>query len=150
MTKFDVKHTDTLLTTTRAVRKRLDLNRLVEEQQIIKCLEISQQAPTGSNRQGWQWVIITDKEKRRIIANYYRQGAGDYLEEGKNSARDRGAEQDFKVFESAQYLADYMEDVPILVIPCIDTSHMPLNAHGVNGYLFAGLYFRRFGAFNWR
>ena len=54
MTKFDVKHTDTLLTTTRAVRKRLDLNRLVEEQQIIKCLEISQQAPTGSNRQGWQ------------------------------------------------------------------------------------------------
>ena len=91
VTKFDVKHTDTLLTTTRAVRKRLDLNRLVEEQQILKCLEISQQAPTGSNRQGWQWVIITDKGKRRIIANYYRQGAGDYLEEGKNSARDRGA-----------------------------------------------------------
>ena len=130
VTKFDVKHTDTLLTTTRAVRKRLDLNRLVEEQQIIKCLEISQQAPTGSNRQGRQWVIITDKGKRRMIANYYRQGAGNYLEEGKNSARDRGAEQDFKVFESAQYLADKMEDVPLLVIPCIDTSYMPLNAPG--------------------
>ena len=52
MTKFDVKQTDTLLTTTRAVRKRLDFNRVVEEQHIIKCLEISQQAPTGSNRQG--------------------------------------------------------------------------------------------------
>ena len=101
MTKFGIRHTDTLLTTTRAVRKRLDLSRLVEEQQIIKCLEISQQAPTDSNRQGWQWVIITDKKKRRIIANYYRQGAGNYLEERKNSARDRGAEQDFKVFESA-------------------------------------------------
>ncbi len=130
MTKFDVKHTDTLLTTTRAVRKRLDLSRLVEEQQIKKCLEISQQAPTGSNRQGWQWVIIADKKKRRIIANYYRQGAGNYLEEGKNSARDKGDDQDFKVFESAQYLADNMEDVPLLVIPCIDTSHMPLNAPG--------------------
>ena len=128
MSKFDGKHTDTLLTTTRAVRKRLDLNRLVEEQQIIKCLEISQQAPTGSNRQGWQRVIITDKGERRVIANFYRQGAGNYLEERKNSARDRGAEQDFKVFESAQDLADYMGYIPILVIPCIDTSHMPLNA----------------------
>ena len=128
MTKFDVKHTDTLLTTTRAVRKRLDLSRVVEEQQIKKCLEISQQAPTGSNRQGWQWVIIIDKGKRRIIANYYRQSAGNYLEEGKNSAREKSDDQGFKVFESAQYLADNMEDVPLLVIPCIDTSHMPLNA----------------------
>ena len=128
MTKFDVKHTDTLLTTTRAVRKRLDLSRVVEEQEIKKCLEISQQAPTGSNRQGWQWVIIIDKGKRRIIANYYRQSAGNYLEEGKNSARDKSDDQGFKVFESAQYLADNMEDVPLLVIPCIDTSHMPLNA----------------------
>ena len=86
---------------------------------------------TGSHRfqsQGWQWVIITDKGKRRIIANYYRQSAGNYLKEGKNSARDKSDDQDFKVFESAQYLADNMEDVPLLVIPCIDTSHMPLNA----------------------
>ena len=98
VTKFDVKHTDTLLTTTRTVRKGLDLNPLVEKQQIIKCLKISQQAPTGSNRQGWQWLITPDKGKRRIIANYYRQGAGNYLEKRKSSARDRGAEQDFKVF----------------------------------------------------
>ena len=95
MTKFNVRHTDTLLTTTRVVRKRLDLNRLVGEQQIIKCLEISQQAPTGSNHQDWQWVIIIDKGKRRIIANFYRQGAGNYLGERKNSAKDKGAEQDF-------------------------------------------------------
>ncbi len=130
MTKFDLKQTDTLLTTTRAVRKRLDLGRFVEEQQIVKCLEISQQAPTGSNRQGWRWVIITDKEKRQIIANYYRQGAGNYLEEGKNSARNKGANQDLNVFESAQHLADNMEDVPLLVIPCIDASHIPHNAPG--------------------
>tara|TARA_B100000214_G_scaffold319905_1_gene254831 strand:+ start:329 stop:976 length:648 start_codon:yes stop_codon:yes gene_type:complete len=130
VTKFDLKQTDTLLTTTRAVRKRLDLGRFVEEQQIVKCLEISQQAPTGSNRQGWRWVIITDKEKRQIIANYYRQGAGNYLEEGKNSARNKGANQDLNVFESAQHLADNMEDVPLLVIPCIDASHIPHNAPG--------------------
>ena len=128
MTKFDVKHTDTLLTTNRAVRKRLDLSRLVEEQQIKKCLEISQQAPVGSNCQGWQWVIITDKGKRRIIANYYRQDADNYLEEGKNSARDKDDDQDLKVFDSAKYFADNMEDILLLVIPCIDTSHMALHA----------------------
>ena len=141
MTKFDVKHTNTLVTTTRAVRKRLDLGQLVEEQQIKKCLEIFQQAPTGSNRQGWQWVVITDKGKRRIIANYYRQGTGNYLEEGKNSARDKSDDQDFKVFDSAQYLADNMEDVPLLVIPCIDTSHMPLNAPALKWLSLGGSIF---------
>ena len=130
MTKFDLMSADSLLSTTRAVRKRLDFGRSVENSLIIKCLEISQQAPTGSNRQGWRWIIITEKEKRKIIANYYRKGAGTYLEEAKNTAISQGADQDLKVFESAQYLADNMENVPVLVIPCIDTSHMPLNAPG--------------------
>ena len=130
MTKFDLTSSDLLLSTTRAVRKRLDLSRPVESSLVVDCIELSQQAPTGSNRQGWRWIIITEKEKRETIANYYRKGAGTYLEEAKNTAISQGADQDLKVFESAQYLADNMENVPVLVIPCINTSHMPLNAPG--------------------
>ena len=65
---------DKLLTTTRSVRKRLDLTRSVEPELIQECIEIAMQAPTGTNAQNWSFVVITDQAKRTAIANYYRQG----------------------------------------------------------------------------
>jgi nitroreductase len=58
---------DELLTTTRTVRKRLDLERPVPMSLIRECLEVALQAPSGSNRQGWQWVVVTDADRRRRI-----------------------------------------------------------------------------------
>ena len=58
---------DGVLTTTRSVRKRLDLDKPVEREIIEECLEIALQAPTGSNTQGWQWIFITDPEKKKVI-----------------------------------------------------------------------------------
>ena len=62
-----------LLTTTRAVRKRLDFDRPVSRELLLECLEVAVQAPTGSNSQGWQWMIVTDPEKKKVIGDYYRQ-----------------------------------------------------------------------------
>ena len=59
---FDLDTTDRLLTTTRAVRKRLDLERPVPPEVILDCIGISQQAPTGSNVQGWRWLVVTDAD----------------------------------------------------------------------------------------
>ena len=64
---------DELLTTTRSVRKRLDLTRPVPLDLVRECLEIALQAPSGSNRQGWQWMVITEENLRRAIGDYYRQ-----------------------------------------------------------------------------
>ena len=64
---------DELLTTTRSVRKRLDLTRPVHLDLIRECLEVALQAPTGGNRQGWHWVVITDPELRKGVAAYYRR-----------------------------------------------------------------------------
>ena len=63
MSVFDLSVTDALLSTTRAVRKRLDLERPVPKQVIRDCLELTLQAPTGGNRQGWRWLVVTDAEK---------------------------------------------------------------------------------------
>ncbi|WP_179887867.1 nitroreductase family protein, partial [Streptomyces sp. b94] len=63
---------DEVLTTTRAVRKRLDLNRPVERELIEECLELATQAPTGRNRQRWDFVLVTDPEKRAALADLYR------------------------------------------------------------------------------
>ena len=63
---------DEVLTTTRSVRKRLDFDRPVEREVVERCLEIAMQAPTGSNRQGWHWVVVEDPATKEAIADVYR------------------------------------------------------------------------------
>ena len=69
---------DELLTTTRSVRKRLDLTRPVPLELVRECLEAALQAPTGGNRQGWHWVVVTDPELRAGIAGYYKRSYDAY------------------------------------------------------------------------
>ena len=71
---------DEVLTTTRSVRKRLDLEKPVSREVLMECLELSLQAPTGSNAQGWQWVFVEDPEKKKALADIYRYNAERYLE----------------------------------------------------------------------
>lgn len=136
MSVFDLDVTDKLLSTTRAVRKRLDLGRPVEREVITECLELAMQAPTGSNRQGWRWLVLTDAEKRRALADIYRRGAGSYLTDALAASEAQGPSQDGRVFDSAIYLADHLHEVPVHVIACIE------NAGGEEGPAtsFSGLY----------
>ena len=62
---------DEVLTTTRSVRKRLDLNRPVERSVIEECLRIAQQAPSASNRQHWHFVVVEDAAKRKALGDLY-------------------------------------------------------------------------------
>ena len=57
---FDTSVTDELLATTRAVRKRLDVDRAVDPAVMLECIALAQQAPTGSNQQSWRWVVVTE------------------------------------------------------------------------------------------
>lgn len=127
MTPFDLSITDSLLSTTRAVRKRLDLDRPVERSVVEDCLRLSQQAPTGGNRQGWRWIVVTDASTRASLAEIYRKGALGYLDQAIEAAAAEGEEQDKRVYGSARYLADHLQDVPVLVIPCIMVDHLPEN-----------------------
>ena len=69
---------DELLTTTRSVRKRLDLSRPVPMELVRECLEIAIQAPSGSNQQGWQWIVVVDADQRVAIGEFYRRSFADY------------------------------------------------------------------------
>ena len=144
MTRFDTEMTDELLATTRAVRKRLDLGRPVEREVIVQCLELALQAPTGSNRQGWRWLVVTDAATRSSLAELYRAGASDYLRTAREEAIEAGNRQDERVFDSAQYLADHLHEVPVHVIPCISAT-VPENAPpqawaGVMGSIFPAVW----------
>ena len=128
MTDFDLSVTDALLSTTRAVRKRLDFDRPVHAEVINECLDLSQQAPTGSNRQGWAWVVVTDNERKVALGDMYHRGAMAYLDQAEKDAAsmDDGG-QTSRVIDSAIYLADKMQKVPVMVLPCISIGLMPEN-----------------------
>jgi len=118
---------DELLTTTRAVRKRLDFEKPVPIELIRECVEIALQAPSGSNAQGWHFVVVSDENKKREIAELYRKAFEVYrgmdfsahaLAKAQENEADR-AQMD-RVVGSAEYLAENLELAPALIIPCIE------------------------------
>ena len=117
--KFDLAMTDVLLATTRSVRKRLDLDRPVPRELILECLELAVQAPTASNSQKWRWVIVDDPKLRAALADLYRRAAKDYLTRA-TAASAQSDPQTARVYESATWLADHLEKVPVFVIPCLE------------------------------
>jgi nitroreductase len=123
---FDTKVTDQLLSTTRAVRKRLDLDRPVEREVLLDCLRLAIQAPTGGNRQGWHWMVVTDPDKRAGLAELYRAGGESYFRamggtaQPANDQQAQVADQQTRVLESALHLMQAIDRVPVLVIPCIE------------------------------
>lgn len=116
---------DELLTTTRTVRRRLDLERPVSRELIEECLEVATQAPTGSNRQDWRFVVVTDSRLREQIAQHYRESFAAYRESDRHAgtvgtgAADR-AEVQRRVISSADHLAAHLHEVPVHLIPCIE------------------------------
>ncbi|MCZ6618011.1 MAG: nitroreductase family protein [Gammaproteobacteria bacterium] len=118
--EFDIPMTDELLATTRAVRRRLDLTKAVPRDLINECLELAVQAPTGSNSQGWRWVVVEDADKRKALADLYRKGGEAYLTSASEQAQSSGDSQTLRVYSSALYLMEHLHEVPVHVIPCIE------------------------------
>jgi nitroreductase len=113
---------DEVLTTTRSVRKRLDFDTPVERAVVEECLEIALQAPTGSNRQGWHWIVIEDAAKRKALADIYKDNFQMYANSPRPTYDDgdlRG-EQQGRVTDSATYLAENFHRAPLMLIPAIE------------------------------
>jgi nitroreductase len=108
---------DHVLRTTRAVRRRLDLDRPVPREVVTECLRLAVQAPTASNAQDWRWLVVTDPGKRAALAELYAASGAQYL--AARAARAPDA-QTRRVYESALALTATLARVPVHVIPCIE------------------------------
>jgi nitroreductase len=106
---------DEVLSTTRAVRKRLDLTRPVEREVLEECLRLAQQAPTGSYAQNWHFVLVTDGEKRQRLAELWRSGADAYLAKRRGD----GEGQVGRIMSAVDHLYEHLHEVPVHVIPCV-------------------------------
>ena len=111
---MDLTSIDHLLTTTRSVRKRLDLERPVDLPVIQECIELAIQAPDGGNLGKYHFLVVTDPEKRAAIASYYRKSFDAYLAARKENYANR-------IYDSAAYLAEHFAEVPVHIIP--DVGH---------------------------
>jgi nitroreductase len=133
VTEADNSATDRILTTTRAVRKRLDLTRPVPREVVLECLRLAIQAPTGGNSQGWRWLVIDDAEKRAAVAALYRKRADPYL----GGYRTLAPDIQNAVLDSSEYLNEHMHEVPVLVIPCL-LGRLPATPSNEEGAGFYG------------
>jgi len=118
--------TDRLLTTTRSVRRRLDLTREVPRDVVMDCIELAMQAPTASNLQSWRFVVVTDPGKKAELGEVYRKtyAAADaplkYVEANRTRYEQIDAGQMTAVLLSARHLVDVIERVPMIIVPCVE------------------------------
>ena len=137
MSDFDLATVDRLLSTTRAVRRRLDLTRAVPRDVVLDCVRLSQQAPTASNTQRWRWLLIDDPDRRRALGAIYARGVPAIRASATALAHDR---QTRNVYDSALWLAERLADVPLLAIPCV-AERLPAGAPLVQlASLFGSIY----------
>ena len=121
---------DEALTTTRAVRRGIDLRRPVTRGVVEQCLRLAVQAPTGANRQDWRFVGVDDPGLKRTIADYYRAASEAYLEGAPNSADT----------ESARFLAKNLERMPVLLVACVQGRHSPTEHPARTASRYGSLY----------
>jgi nitroreductase len=125
---FDLSQTDKLLTTTRSVRKRLDLTQPVPQDVVLDCLRIATQAPSGGNSQPWRWLVVDDADTKKRLAELYSRSHDPYMAGNRAAAEAAGKLDEVSaIMDSSQYLSDHMAEVPVLVIPCL-LSRMSPNA----------------------
>lgn len=117
---FDLAQIDRLLTTTKAVRRRLDLTRPVDRDTVVDCIRLASYAPNASNSQEWHWIVVDDPELRSAVGEQYRKvtvpAVAPMLERKLEACDEAGA----RISRSILYLAERMHEVPVLVIPCYD------------------------------
>lgn len=136
---MDTTSTDHLLSTTRAVRLKLDLDREVEPDVIDECLRLAIQAPSPSNMQAWRWIVVRDQQVKDQLGELYRDVGTAYLRNSRAKAGDMADQgQPARMVRSAQHLVDVIERVPVFVIPCL--MGRPYGANAADSGFYGGIF----------
>ena len=119
---FPTDETDRLLSTTRSVRRRLDLERDVPEDLILDCIDLAEQAPTGGNQTSRRWLVIRDPDTKAALADLYREAGGDWIVENAERIAGTGHRNE-RTLDSGAHLARNLQHVPAIVLVSIYGEH---------------------------
>jgi nitroreductase len=117
---FDLDQVDRLLTTTKAVRRRLDLDRPVDRETVVDCIRLASYAPNASNAQEWHWVVVDDPALRAGVGEQYRECTVPVVSQMLAVKEAAGDEAGARISRSIIHLGEHMAEVPMIVIPCYD------------------------------
>jgi len=120
--KIDVSSVDHALSTTRAVRLRLDLEREVDNEIIYDCIDVAEQAPSGGNQGSRRWIVVRDPAIKQQLAELYMATGGEFMVGARDKIAGTGHAQE-RVMKSAAHLAEHLAEVPAIVIPTIMGVH---------------------------
>jgi nitroreductase len=130
---------DHLLSTTRAVRRKLDLERPVEPEVLEECLNLALQAPTPGNVQAWRWLVVRDRAVKQRLGAIFREVGEAYLADRKAAAGDAAAQPSVaRALASGQHLIDVIERVPVFVIPVL--AGRPAGDNAVDAAFYGGIF----------
>jgi nitroreductase len=104
---------DEVLSTTRSVRRRLDLERPVDPALIDECLQLAVQAPTSEGHENWHFVVVTDADQRKALGDCYRAAWAGYLNEPPPT-------EEIPDEPRSRWFARIIHEVPVMVLPCIE------------------------------
>lgn len=110
---------DHVLSTTRSIRRRLDLERPVERATLVECLRLATFAPNASNAQDWRWIVVDDPELKGFVAERYRAGMMETMKALLAERERSGDEAGARHSRATIYLGEVLERVPVHVIPCM-------------------------------
>ena len=119
---IDIVSVDHVLVTTRAVRRRLDLDRPVDNQLLLDCIDLAEQAPSGGNLGSRRWVVVRDQAVKDQLGDLYRETVLPFMSVAAEQLRGTGHAQE-RVMASSVYLAEHLAEVPAIVIPTIIGRH---------------------------
>ncbi|WP_419842922.1 nitroreductase family protein [Candidatus Poriferisodalis sp.] len=114
----DLASVDGVLSTTRSVRLRLDLERDVPHDLVLDCIDLAEQGPGGGNQASRRWLLVRDPQQRQAIGDLYHSVVGEFMQRSRDATAGTGHAME-QVMKSAAHLAEHLAEVPVHVIPCV-------------------------------
>lgn len=109
------------MTTQRAVRRVLPDP--VDDAIVLRCIELALRAPTGSNGQNWEFVVVKDAEAKAALARAYQQAWRIYGGIGRRATRSDPAMG--KILDAVEWQVEHFEEIPVLVVACLKGNRVP-------------------------
>ncbi len=93
----------------------------VPDELVTKLLDAAIRAPSGSNRQAWHFVVVTDPAIKKTLQEYYKQSFDVYASMMANVPPRPGVSEETqaRVVKSAVYLSEHLHEAPVLILPCL-------------------------------
>ncbi len=91
----------------------------VDDALVLKLIELALKAPTGSNAQGWEFIVVRDPAVKAKLGRLNRRAWGIYGGIGRRIAARSGDEGMRKILNAVQWQADHFEEIPVIVVACL-------------------------------